>query len=390
MKNRHWTATLAGIYGAGALTMYLLDPQRGKRRRIMLKDALVHSGHQMQKFAGRFRDDFEHRLEGAAAETENLFHHEKVSDYVLQQRVRSALGRTVSHPHAIEVSCKNGSVALNGWIMADELENLDRAVKSIRGVQEVSTFLNTTNHPEHISDLQGGKPWRYRPEFLRKSWSPTAQVIAGSAGLGLIAYGLMRRESAGAVAGLGGAALLARSIFNMPLHQIVGAGSGAGLRIQKTFYVAASPADLYEFWVNPENFPKIFTHLKEVTRVEDDTYRWQVMGPAGIPISWTAMITRRVPGSIVEWHSAPDSAIENHGSIRLDAAKDGGTRVHIQMTYNPPAGLLGHAFAALLGIDPRSLMNEDFARLKAFLEEGKSRVHEMRKGGPEQVAIPAS
>jgi uncharacterized membrane protein len=302
------------------------------------------------------------------------------------------LGRTVSHPHAIEVSCKDGSVALSGWIMADELADLDTAVKSVRGIKEVSTFLNTTEHPEHISDLQGGKPRKHRPEFLQKSWSPTAQVIAGSAGLGLIAYGIMRRESIGAAAGLGGAALLVRSIFNAPLQQLVGAGPGPGLRIQKTLHVAASPADLYDFWVNPENFPKVFAHVKEVTREADETYRWQVLGPAGIPLSWTATITHRVPGKLIEWHSVPDSAIENHGTIRLDGEKDGRTRVHIQMTYNPPAGLVGHALAALLGVDPKSLMDEDFVRLKAVMEEGKTKIHghEVLKSELEATERPAS
>ena len=381
--------TLAGIYSAGALTMYFLDPQRGKRRRIEFKGAVAHSGHQLQKFAGRFREDLENRIEGAVAETEHLFHQEPVSDYVLQQRVRTVLGRAVSHPHAIEVTCKDGSVALRGWIMADELEGLDQAVKSVRGMGEVFTFLNTTEHPEHISGLQGG---RRRAAFLEKSWSPTAQVIAGSAGLGLLGYGLTRRDPLGTVAGLGGLAVLARSIFNMPLSRIVGEPPGTGIRIQKTLHVAASPDDIYAFWTNPENFPKVFAHIKEVVRVENDTYRWQVTGPAGIPASWTAMITRRVPGKIIEWHSAPGSAIENHGTIRIDGEKDGRTRVHIQMTYNPPIGLLGHAFATLLGVDPRNLMDEDLVRLKALLEEGKTRVHghEVRKGDLEQERLSAS
>lgn len=375
MKNRRWATVLGGLYGAGALSMYFLDPQRGRRRRIVLKDALVRSAHELQKFVRRFRLDVEHRVEGVAAATENIFDREKVSDYVLEQRVRTALGRTVSHPRAIEVSCKDGLVSLSGWVMADELRGLDKTVESVRGVEEVSTFLNITEHPEHIPDLQGGVPRKRLPEFIQESWSPTARVVAGSTGLGLIGYGLLRRESIGRAAGLAGAILLARSVFNAPLRRIAGVGQTAGLRIQKTIHIAATPADLYEFWVNPENYPKIFTHVSSITREANGLYRWHVAGPAGIPLSWTGTIARQLPGKMVEWQSTPGSAIENHGIIRLDAEEGGRTRVHIQMSYNPPAGLLGHAFAALLGVDPKSLMDQDFVRLKALFEEGKTKVH---------------
>jgi uncharacterized membrane protein len=378
MKNGRWNMTLAGIYGAGALTMYFLDPQRGKRRRVVLKDALVHTGYELQKYSGRVRRDLRHRVEGAVAEAENLFHDETVTDDILEQRVRTALGRAVSHPHAIDVKCKDGSVALSGWIMAEELEDLEEAVESVRGVVEVSTFVNTTDHPEHIPDLQGGRQRKHLPEFLQETWSPTARVVAGGTGLGLIGYGLLRRESMGAaVVGLAGSVMLGRSIFNMPLRSLVGIGQGPGLRIQKTMRIDATPADLYEFWANPENYPKVFTHVKQVTREEDGIYRWHVMGPAGIPLSWTGTITRQIPGKMVEWHSLRGSVIENRGIIRLDAGKDGRTQVHVQMSYTPPAGLLGHAFAALLGVDPKSLMDQDFVQLKAVFGQGLG--HEVSK-----------
>jgi uncharacterized membrane protein len=42
------------------------------------------------------------------------------------------------------------------------------------------------------------------------------------------------------------------------------------------------------------------------------------------------------------------------------------------MTYNPPAGALGHAVASLLGSDPKRAMDEDLLRFKSLLEEGKA------------------
>jgi uncharacterized membrane protein len=40
------------------------------------------------------------------------------------------------------------------------------------------------------------------------------------------------------------------------------------------------------------------------------------------------------------------------------------------MSYTPPAGAIGHGLALLLGADPKSQMDEDLARMKAFIERG--------------------
>ena len=159
VKSKHLDLTAAGIFGAGVLTMYFVDPDRGKRRRAVLKDTMVHSGHDLQRFTRRFRSDCQHRIEGALAETHHLFDQvqEQVSDAVLEQRIRTALGRVVSHSGAIEVNCTEGLVFLGGWVLADELDDVNSAVRSVRGVKELSTFFNTTDHPEHISALQGGR-----------------------------------------------------------------------------------------------------------------------------------------------------------------------------------------------------------------------------------------
>ena len=377
MKSKHLGLTAAGIFGAGVLTMYFADPDRGKRRRAVLKDTMVHSGHDLQRFTRRFRSDCEHRIEGALAETHHVFDQvqEQVSDAVLEQRIRAALGRVVSHSGAIEVNCTEGVVFLGGWVLADEIDDVNSAVRSVRGVKELSTFFNTTDHPEHVSALQGGRRRSHLPAFLLDSWSPTTRVLAGCAGVGLLVYGAIHGKSIGKAAGVNGAILLARSVLNAPLDRIVGADQTVGIHVQKTISINATPSELYDFWKNLENYPKVFSHVNQVTREKEGLFRWQVPGPAGIPLTWTGRITRLVPEKTIEWWSTPESTIENHGIVHLDAEKDGRTRVHIEMSYNPPAGLLGHAVAALLGLDPKNSMDQDFVRLKSLFELGKTRAH---------------
>lgn len=375
MKAKHLGWAFAGAFGAGALAMYFGDPNRGKRRRAMVNDAVIHSRHNVQRFGRRLARDFENRLEGAIAESQHVADQATVSDAVLKQRIRTALGRVVSHPGAIEVNCTEGSVFLGGWVLADEVDDLNRSVKSVRGVKELSTFLNTTDHPEHISALQAGRRRSRVPEFLRDKWSPSLRILAGCAGAGLVCYGVIHRKAIGKAAGINGAILMARAVLNAPLQRIVGADQTIGLQIQKTISINASPAELYEFWKNPENYPKVFGHVNQVTLEKGGLFHWQVPGPASIPLSWTGKITRQVPEKLVEWWSTPESAVANHGVVHLEPEKDGGTRVHIQMSYCPPAGLLGHAVATLFGLDPKSAMDEDFVRLKSLFEHGKTTTH---------------
>jgi uncharacterized membrane protein len=42
------------------------------------------------------------------------------------------------------------------------------------------------------------------------------------------------------------------------------------------------------------------------------------------------------------------------------------------MSYTPPAGVVGHAVAKLLGSDPKSQLDQDLMRLKSTLETGKA------------------
>ena len=71
-------------------------------------------------------------------------------------RVRSELGRVVSHPRAIHVAARDGVVTLTGPILAHEVEPLVAAVASVRGVRDVQHLLDVHDHPGRFPALQGG------------------------------------------------------------------------------------------------------------------------------------------------------------------------------------------------------------------------------------------
>jgi uncharacterized membrane protein len=49
--------------------------------------------------------------------------------------------------------------------------------------------------------------------------------------------------------------------------------------------------------------------------------------------------------------------------------------VHLLMSYNPPAGAVGHAMAKLFGLGPKDVLDEDLVRMKSFFEHGKTTAH---------------
>ncbi len=368
MKRLGWSGVLLGI---GALGMYFFDPDRGRRRRVTLKDCLVHCGYESRKFLGRFRRDLRHRAEGTLADTMRLFHHEEISDAVLEPRVRSALGRAVLHPHAVEVRCKDGTVEVSGRVMAWEADSLRPMIESIPGVKGLSICVQTSETSEQIPNKDWEKRQKPLGGFFGNRWPPAARGIVAATGAALILHGLRRRRSVTSLPGIAGGLLLARSALNMPLRSV----SRAGIRVEKTMRVRAPRDQVFAFWTNPENYAKVFSHVKRVVPEGEGVYRWHGIGPAGIPVNWTGKITRQVPGRSIEWQSLPGSAVENHGVIRLDDESNRGTRVHVRLEYRPPAGLLGHAFAALLGIDPVRVMHHEFVLLQSVLERGVTRAH---------------
>src|SRR5688572_13669318 len=91
--------------GLGAGLMYLCEPGRGNRRRAFLRDKVAGASGKVGDGIQATSCDISQRGAGLVAKSANLFKKkEEVSDAVLVERVRSKMGRIISHPGAIEVT----------------------------------------------------------------------------------------------------------------------------------------------------------------------------------------------------------------------------------------------------------------------------------------------
>jgi uncharacterized membrane protein len=354
----------------GALAMYFLDPQQGRRRRARTRDKAVHAGKVLNEAGKVTARDTAHRARGMWANTRKLFDHERVSDEILVGRVRAELGRFVSHAHAIEVVAEGGHVTLSGPILAEEVRPLLRCARRVPGVRAVSDRLTVHEDASHVSALQGGQPAPgSRFELMQENWSPAARLAVGSLGTGLMASALrVRGTGLGALLGITGGALVARAATNMSFARLF--GRKGGVTVQKVINVDAPVGEVFAFWTDYQNFPRFMHNVREV-QVHEDRSHWVVAGPAGVPVQWNAELVEMVPDSLLKWRSTSDSAVMHEGWVRFEANGHGGSRITVRLCYVPPGGAFGHAVATIFGADPKSEMDSDLLRMKTIIETGR-------------------
>lgn len=362
------TSTAFGAAAAAAIATYFLDPAAGRRRRALVRDNVAGKLSHLDEAGAVAAVDLRNRTRGLLAELRARFGSKQASDEVLRERVRAKLGRVLSHPGAVEVTANAGTVTLRGPLLAEELERVCKAVKSVPGVRKVIDAVQVHEQAGNISALQGGRRRLQLIDVLQEHWSPATRTLVGAGGATLLTRALVNRSPLSLALGLAGAAMLARAGSNMSIARMLGR-HGPCIGFTKTIHIAAPLEDVFAFWQNFENFPRFMRNVRAVRRLGDDAWHWEVAGPMGTSVEWDAVVTAFMPNALLGWVTTPDSPVEHAGVVHFERAGDG-TRVQVEMTYNPPGAALGHAVASLFGTDPRSEMDEDLMRLKIYLETG--------------------
>lgn len=363
-----------GAMGLGAVLMYLLDPVRGNRRRSLIRDQVIHSRRAGEDFLAKAGRDLQNRSSGLIAQARSLFTSDEPSDRVVAARVRQALGLVVSHPRAISVTVHQGNVTLRGPILADEVDGLIRRLVTVPGVNHIDNQLEVHQEPGNVPGLQGAGQ-RREPQFelLQENWTPGIRLLTGLGGAALALSGLRRgglRGLFGAIMGLG---LALRGLTNKPIKQLVGASNNNwAVDIQKAINVDAPVEEAFEFWANYENFPRFMSNIEEIRDLGNGQSHWVVKGPAGTTVEWDATLTDVVPNEMIAWRTQPGATVDSAGVVQFEPNKEGGTRINVRMSYNPPGGVAGHAVATLFGSNPKQDMDEDLVRLKSLIEHGKT------------------
>ena len=214
---------------AGAGLMYLLDPERGRRRRAIVRDRLVRAAHRTGDAVDATSRDVGNRARGVVAELRSRLANVEVSDGVLHERVRARIGSVIGHAGAIDAAVIEGQVSLRGPVLAGDVDRLVRRVRGVPGVREVINQLDVHDEPGGVPGLQG----RPRPprggevfELLQTRWSPTARLFASLSGAAMVLWGWRRLDLPGILLTAGGVVVLLRGLRNEPLTSLEARGRG--------------------------------------------------------------------------------------------------------------------------------------------------------------------
>jgi uncharacterized membrane protein len=377
--SRKPSTLLALIGGAavGAAAMYLSDPDRGKRRRAVARDKMQSIVSHTSGALDVASRDLGNRVQGLRAQANRMLRRrgETADDDVLEARVRSKIGRAISHAHAIKIQARGGCVHVSGPVLAHEKKALLSTVRSVHGVTSVED--HTEQHEEaDIPGLQGEGRVRSAPRMriMQDNWPPGLRAIAAFGGGSLGVLGLVRRTPASFALAAAGMVLIARSVSNMPLLRAANqrVEGERVVNIHETIHIAATPETVYDAWRNYENFPRFMSNVKEVRDLGEGRSHWTVSGPAGTELEWQAMLTEDERGRMLAWQSMPDSMIEHAGSVEFIPEGDG-TLVGVSMSYFPHATMAERAAASVMSLfngDPTRQMMEDLRRMKVFIESG--------------------
>lgn len=241
----------------------------------------------------------------------------------------------------------------------------------------------------------GGGPER-RTMRTRVNVGPGERWASAAIGTLLIAAALVKRNRNAALAGLAGGVLLYRGTSgHCPVNEAVGRGTAGqdtraalggsgGVHVKESVTIGRPVEELYRFWRNLENLPQFMTHLRSVERLDDRRSHWIAKGPAGTSVEWDAEIINEVPLRVIGWRSLPGSDVVSAGSVNFDSAGDRGTRVSVNLQYDPPSGKLGAMVAKVLGEEPSSQIREDLRRMKQLIETGEVATIEGQPSGRER------
>jgi uncharacterized membrane protein len=227
--------------------------------------------------------------------------------------------------------------------------------------------LSRSDYEQHTSDVRELERW--------------ASLAAATA---VIAFGVTRRSAPGvalamAAAPLAYKGLVGRWPFENGDTRAALAGD-RGIHVRESVRIERPVSELYAFWRQLENLPRVFTHLEQVTDLGNGRSHWVARGPADLGIEWDAEIINEVDNKVIGWQSLPDSDVVTAGSVNFKPVRGGrASEIAVHLQYAPPAGRAGAFVARMFGRAPSQTVREDLRRLKQVFEAGevpRSRVGE--------------
>lgn len=247
---------------------------------------------------------------------------------------------------------------------------------------------------DHTLSLHGGHGPNGGPDTSATNVGQPERIVSALGGGLLALYGIRQKNATGALLALVGAAIAQRGITgHCQVYGALGmstAGSGEdgflekkhgraavldaskAIKVERSVTIDMPPDELYRFWRNFENLPRIMDHLESVTMLDGRRSHWKAKAPVGQLVEWDAEIIHEEPDRLISWRSVDEATVPNAGSVHFDEATGvRGTVVKVVLEYQPPGGRLGALVARFFGENPDDQVREDLRRFKSMMEAGE-------------------
>ncbi len=171
--------------------------------------------------------------------------------------------------------------------------------------------------------------------------------------------------------GISGYCRLYASLGARPRRGQAGYGA-AELEVAESVTIGRSPQDLYEFWRDLENLPKVMRHVQSVEEIDERRSRWCVDGIRSVPVEFEAILIDDQPNESLEWATIDGDYLHHRGRVSFQPAPgDRGTRVRVTMRYRSIGGPLAALIAKMFRSDPSTEIRDDLRRFKQLMETGE-------------------
>lgn len=228
-----------------------------------------------------------------------------------------------------------------------------------------------------------------RPESLYDSStiinvSKTGRIISSAAGASLLYLACANFSDSplkSLCRMLAGGYLLYRGISgNCPVSAMVednlSPKHARAVNIRTKLNVTRPRNEVYAYWRQLDHLPAFMAHLHDVEVIDERHSHWTVRLAGGLALEWDAEIVEDEENEMLAWRSTEGADISNAGKITFRDAPDGGTELHVTISYRPPAGYAGAGLARLLNPAFAAMVRNDVKNFKSYVEDKKKETQE--------------
>ncbi len=156
-------------------------------------------------------------------------------------------------------------------------------------------------------------------------------------------------------------------------RRVSGRGAPGIFTAEGSISIDRPPVEVYRFWKNLDNLPRIFDHLDSVNIIGRWRPHERVARFSSGPLLWDVEITNDIPNELITWSSVEGAQVKTQGEVYLEPRRYwNDTIVTVSVVYGPPLGARGAEFAGKFGENPSEEIDRALRKMKNILEYGGS------------------